>query len=182
MHSETILRSSRGPSSQGLPRTRGCHGPSVTKDVSGTLASLRKKCEPFVMPEVDASAPPATVADGTTKVMAAFQSKQMSWADTFDSNPVPGLGKVGRAKLMERDGFIRFKQSPLFVDFMKEVRGAQRELSLSKWTARFTDCARLPRTCARLCPCEIEARTRGGRKFGGGRPPLGPLVTSVARS
>ena len=79
-------------------------------------------------------------------------------------------------KLMERDGFIRFKQSPLFVDFMKEVRGAQRELSLSKWTARFTDCARLPRTRARLCPCEIEARTRGGRKFGGGRPPLGPLV------
>jgi len=85
----------------------GCHGPSVTKDVSGTLASLRKKCEPFVMPEVDASAPPATVADGTTKVMAAFQSKQMSWADTFDSNPVPGLGKVGRGKLMERDGVER---------------------------------------------------------------------------
>ena len=35
--------------------------------------------------------------------MAAFQSKQMSWQDTFDSNPVPGLGDVGRAKLQEID-------------------------------------------------------------------------------
>ena len=33
-------------------------------------------------------------------------------------------------KLMERDGFIRFKQSPLFSDFMKEVRGAQRSRTI----------------------------------------------------
>ena len=28
----------------------------------------------------------------------------MSWQDTFDSNPVPGLGEVGRQKLKETDG------------------------------------------------------------------------------
>jgi hypothetical protein len=30
-------------------------------------------------------------------------SKQLSWQDTFESNPVPGLGKVGVDKLKERD-------------------------------------------------------------------------------
>jgi hypothetical protein len=81
----------------------GCHGPSVDKVPSGTLAALEAKCEGFIAAEADESAAPADAAAGTTKVMAAFQSKQMSWQDTFDSNPVPGLGEVGRTKLREND-------------------------------------------------------------------------------
>jgi hypothetical protein len=38
------------------------------------------------------------------QVFAGFMSKQLSWQDTFESNPVPGLGKVGVDKLKERDG------------------------------------------------------------------------------
>ena len=82
----------------------GCHGPSVDKVPSGTLASLEAKCEGFIAPEADESAAPAEAAAGTTKVMAAFQSRQMSWQDTFDTNPVPGLGEKGREKLKETDG------------------------------------------------------------------------------
>jgi len=80
----------------------GCHKPSVEKAESGTLAALQAKCEGFISAEASESAESAeTPPEGTTKVMAAFQSKQLSWADTFDSNPVPGLGEVGRAKLSE---------------------------------------------------------------------------------
>ena len=82
----------------------GCHAPSVDKVPSGTLAALEAKCEGFIAAEADESSAPADAAAGTTKVMAAFQSKQMSWQDTFDSNPVPGLGDVGRKKLQETDG------------------------------------------------------------------------------
>lgn len=82
----------------------GCHAPSVDKVPSGTLAALEAKCEGFIAAEADESSAPADAAAGTTKVMAAFQSKQMSWQDTFDSNPVPGLGEVGRQKLKETDG------------------------------------------------------------------------------
>jgi len=83
----------------------GCHGPSVDREGSaGTLGALQAKCEGFIAAEADESSAPAEAAAGTTKVMAAFQSKQLSWQDDFDSNPVPGLGKVGREKLKENDG------------------------------------------------------------------------------
>ena len=82
----------------------GCHGPSVDKATSGTLAALQAKCEGFIAADADESVAPGEPAAGTTKVMAAFQAKQLSWKDTFDSNPVPGLGEVGRTKLRENDG------------------------------------------------------------------------------
>ena len=78
----------------------GCHGPSVKKDGSGTLSVLREKCGQFVLEEPDAVGAAAPDAAGTTQVMANFLSKQLSWKDDFDSFPVPGLGKVGRAKLV----------------------------------------------------------------------------------
>ena len=85
-----------------LVDTCGCHAPSITKPINGTLAALREKCSGFVMdgapgaPAPAAGAAPATVS----KVMAAWQSTQLSWADTLDSNPVPGLGGVGRGKMV----------------------------------------------------------------------------------
>lgn len=82
----------------------GCHGPSVSKEGSGTLATLKEKCSGFIMEDVDATAAPAEKTEGTTKVFAGFMSKQLSWADTWESNPVPGLGEVGRGKLEEMDG------------------------------------------------------------------------------
>ena len=78
----------------------GCHGPSVKKDGSGTLSALREKCGEFVLEEPDAVGAAAPDAAGTTHVFANFLSKQLSWKDDFDSFPVPGLGKVGRAKLV----------------------------------------------------------------------------------
>jgi len=90
-----------------LVDTCGCHGPSVHKEGSGTLAALREKCAGFVMEAPDEVAMEPEVAAGTTKVFAGFMSKQLSWQDTFDSNPVPGLGQVGRDKLKERDGIER---------------------------------------------------------------------------
>jgi|EP01044_Picomonas_judraskeda_P010695 hypothetical protein len=37
----------------------GCHGPSVDRVPSGTLAALEAKCEGFIAAEADESAPPA---------------------------------------------------------------------------------------------------------------------------
>lgn len=95
----------------------GCHAPSVdpapgTKLAlknGGTLAALSLKCEGCIAPEVDTSSAPVTAAAGTTKVMADFLSKQMSWKDTLESNPVPGLGPAGRKK-MEADGITNVVQ------------------------------------------------------------------------
>jgi len=82
----------------------GCHRPSVVQETSGTLAALREKCEgAFVRPTADDSTVAAAAPEGTTQVFAGFMSKQLSWKDTFDSNPVPGLGAVGREKLKEAD-------------------------------------------------------------------------------
>ena len=105
----------------------GCHGPSVDKAGSGTLAALEAKCEGFIAAEADESAPPAFAANSsTTTVMAAFQSKQMSWQDTFDSNPLPGLGPVGRAKLKEIDGIDNAAQ---LVGLFMTYNGDQDEFS-----------------------------------------------------
>eukprot|EP01052_Picozoa_sp_SAG31_P004005 SAG31_NODE_161_length_21899_cov_16.832844_5_plen_153_part_00 len=59
----------------------GCHRPSVTKEVSGTLAVLRQKAEQFVLDEPDAAGGAVAAAAGTTQVMANFMSKQLSWQD-----------------------------------------------------------------------------------------------------
>lgn len=109
----------------------GCHAASVDKETSGTLDSLALKCEGFISPEADESAP-AEAAAGTTKVMAAFQSKQMSWTDTFDSNPVPGLGAVGRVKLKEQDGLQNAVQ---LVGLYMAVNGDEDE-----FTERLLEC------------------------------------------
>jgi len=82
----------------------GCHGPSVSKEGAGTLATLKEKCSGFIMETVDEAAAPADVAAGTTKVFAGFMSKQLSWDDTWESNPVPGVGPKGQEKLREADG------------------------------------------------------------------------------
>ena len=57
----------------------GCHGPSFDREgTAGTLGALQAKCEGFIAAEADESSAPAEAAAGTTKVMAAFQSKQLS--------------------------------------------------------------------------------------------------------
>ena len=96
----------------------GCHAPSVDPKPGtqlalkngGTLAALALKCEGFIAPEVDTSfVAPVAAAVGTTQVMSTLLSKQMSWKDTFKSNPVPGLGPAGRAR-MEADGITNVVQ------------------------------------------------------------------------
>eukprot|EP01045_Picozoa_sp_COSAG04_P018123 COSAG04_NODE_1654_length_6046_cov_3.412813_1_plen_273_part_10 len=79
----------------------GCDAAEVGRS---TLPELRRKCEGFVAPQADTSEPAAPAAAGTTKVMAAFQAKQLSWEDDFESNPVPGVGPVGQQKLAEEEG------------------------------------------------------------------------------
>lgn len=81
----------------------GCHKPSVTKEVSGTIAVLRQKAEQFVLAEPDAAGGAVEAAAGTTQVMANFMSKQLSWQDDLDSFPVPAIGAVGRQKLRESE-------------------------------------------------------------------------------
>jgi hypothetical protein len=46
----------------------------------------------------------AILHDCSVQVFAGFMSKQLSWKDTLDSNPVPKIGAVGREKLAEKDG------------------------------------------------------------------------------
>ena len=85
-----------------LVDTCNCHASSVTKPTSGTLDALKEKCSAFIMDGAPGAPAPAAGAApaGTTKVMAAWQSTQLSWADTLDSNPVPGLGAKGREKMV----------------------------------------------------------------------------------
>jgi hypothetical protein len=75
------------------------HGCSAQHVKNSTVPSLRIKCEGFVSETVDDSAPPQHVPAGTTAVYANFMSKQMSWADDWESLRVPGIGDVGKAKL-----------------------------------------------------------------------------------
>lgn len=84
-----------------LVDTCGCHAPSITKPINGTLAALREKCSGFVMDGTPAPAPaPAAAAGPETMVYARWLSRQLAWADTLDSNPVPGLGSVGRGRMV----------------------------------------------------------------------------------
>jgi hypothetical protein len=69
----------------------GCHGPSVNKEGSGTIAAVVEKCGSFVLPEADpGSAAPAETPAGTSKVMAAFISKMLSYQDTCPGQPGGG--------------------------------------------------------------------------------------------
>ena len=86
----------------------GCDGPAVDKY---TLPALQTKCEAFVSPTVDTLTSPrlsnamsANAGKSTTQVKAAFMAKQLSWADDFDSNSVPGVGAQGRERLRSQDG------------------------------------------------------------------------------
>jgi hypothetical protein len=79
------------------------HGCSTQHVKNSTVPSLRIKCEGFVSETVDDSAPPQHVPAGTTAVYATFMSKQMSWADDWESLPVPGIGDKGKAKLAKHN-------------------------------------------------------------------------------
>ena len=71
--------------------TCGCHAPSVASpSAARSRPALRGQC--FV---VDGPPAPAAAAGPETMVYARWLSRQLSWADTLDSNPVPGLGSVG---------------------------------------------------------------------------------------
>ena len=83
----------------------GCHATSVNRAEVGTVATVADKCSTFVLEHTDgenAAGAPAVVgvAAGTTQVAQDFAARQLSFADTFDSNPVPGLGAVGRERLI----------------------------------------------------------------------------------
>ena len=62
--------------------TCGCHAPSVSKPVSGTLAALRKQ---FIIEGVStpAAAPAAAGQGATAMVYATWLSRQLAWGDTI---------------------------------------------------------------------------------------------------
>jgi hypothetical protein len=78
----------------------GCHAASVNRAEVGTVATVADKCSSYVLEEADDAPAAVDVAAGTTQVARNFEAKQPSFADTFDSNPVPGLGAVGRERLI----------------------------------------------------------------------------------
>ena len=77
----------------------GCDAGWVNRAGVGTVAAVAEKCSSYVLEEPDGPVA-ATGQPGMTQVSQRFERKQLSFADTFDSNPVPGLGRVGRACLL----------------------------------------------------------------------------------
>ena len=78
----------------------GCHAASVNRAEVGTVATVAEKCMSYVLEEADDAPAVVDAAAGTTQVAQNFAARQLSFADTFDSNPVPGLGAVGRGRLI----------------------------------------------------------------------------------
>jgi hypothetical protein len=78
----------------------GCHASSVHRAEVGTVATVADKCSTFVLENADDAPVVLDVAAGTTQVAHNFAARQLSFADTLDSNPVPGLGAVGRERLL----------------------------------------------------------------------------------
>jgi|EP01047_Picozoa_sp_COSAG01_P053832 hypothetical protein len=67
----------------------GCHGPSVNKEGSGTLAALREKCAGFVMDAPDEVEMEPEAPAGTTKVSGSASSPSSARAQATLPQPQP---------------------------------------------------------------------------------------------